>query len=79
MEFLLMTYLGLFGVMGISFQFALAHDYLFFCSFHIFILYSVFAAIYKYILEMLLTMFRLFTGKKYNVLRKRVEDNNFQI
>ena len=49
-EYALARYLGFFGVLGISFQFAMAHDYLFLASFHIFIIYTCFSAFYKLIL-----------------------------
>ena len=44
-----------------------------------FVLYSVIAWIYKYILRMLGTLINLFNGKKYNVMRNRVDSNNFSI
>ena len=37
------------------------------------------AWIYKYILRMLGTLINLFNGKKYNVMRNRVDSNNFSI
>jgi len=73
----LIKYFAVSGVLGINILLALCHDVLFFCSIHIFILYSVFAAVYKYILEMMGTLIRLFRGKKYNILRKRIDQNNF--
>jgi len=78
-EPLLVRYVGFFGFLGASFQLALCHDILFFCSVHIFILYTVFAAVYKEILKMMGTLIRLFGGKKYNVLRKRPDQNNFSV
>jgi phosphatidylinositol glycan class Q protein len=45
----------------------------------VFVLYSVIAWIYKYILRMLGTLINLFNGKKYNVMRNRVDSNNFSI
>jgi len=39
----------------------------------------VIAWIYKYILRMLGTLINLFNGKKYNVMRNRVDSNNFSI
>lgn len=78
-EATMIRYFGFCGVMGINIQLAICHDVLFFCSTHIFILYTVFAVVYKYLLEMFGTLMRLFRGKKYNVLRKRLDGNNFQI
>lgn len=76
-EGIMFRYFGLCGVMGINIQLAICHDVLFFCSTHIFILYTVFAVVYKHLLEMFGTLMRLFRGKKYNVLRKRLDGNNF--
>lgn len=49
-ELSLARYFGLFGLLGISFQLALAHDYLFLASVHIFFLYTAFSAFYKMML-----------------------------
>ena len=78
-ELSLTRYFGLFGLLGISFQLAMVHDYLFLTSIHIFLIYTCFSAFYKMILQMTATLFRLFKGVKFNVLRKRVDSNHFQI
>lgn len=67
------------GVIGNTIQVALIHDTLFVCSSHIFVLYTVVAWIYNYILNMLGTLINLFNGKKFNVMRNRVDSNNFSI
>jgi len=58
---------------------ALIHDNLFVCSTHIFIMYSVVAWLYNFILKMLKTLINLFNGKKFNVMRNRVDFNHFSI
>jgi phosphatidylinositol glycan class Q protein len=58
---------------------AIVHDYLFFASIHIFLIYTCFSAIYQFILQMTSTLFRVFNGKKFNVLRNREDQSNFQI
>lgn len=55
------------------------HDVLFLCSSHVFILYTAVAWIYNYILKMLKTLINLFNGKKFNVMRNRVDSNNFSL
>lgn len=70
---------GLFGILGVSFQLALVHDYLFFASAHIFIVYTAFSAFYKIMLQMASTLYRLFRGQKFNVMRKRDDANHFSI
>ena len=64
-------YIALSGILGFSVLLAIVHDYLFLASFHIFLIYTAFSAIYKFILQMTGTLFRVFKGKKYNVMRKR--------
>ena len=49
-ELSLARYFGLFGLLGLSFQLALAHDYLFLASIHMFTIYTCFSAFYKLIL-----------------------------
>jgi phosphatidylinositol N-acetylglucosaminyltransferase subunit Q len=58
---------------------ALIHDVLFVCSSHIFILYTAVAWIYNYILKMMSTLINLFNGKKFNVMRNRVDSNQFSL
>jgi phosphatidylinositol glycan class Q protein len=78
-QFILTKSIAMSGFLGLSVLLAVVHDYLFLASFHIFIMYSVFSAFYTFILQMTGTLFRVFNGKKYNVLRKRDDSNNFQI
>jgi phosphatidylinositol N-acetylglucosaminyltransferase subunit Q len=68
-----------FGMIGQTIQIALIHDALFVCSSHIFILYTAVAWIYNYIGKMLKTLINLFNGKKFNVMRNRVDSNNFSL
>ena len=49
------------------------------CSSHIFLLYTIVAYIYNYILKFLITLINLFNGKKFNIMRNRVDSNNFSI
>lgn len=67
------------GFLGQTIQVALLHDTLYFCSSHIFLLYTIVAYIYNYILCMLITLINLFNGKKFNVMRNRVDSNNFSL
>lgn len=75
----ILTKLAFFGVIGSTIQVALVHDVLFVCSSHIFVLYTVVAWIYNYILKMLGTLINLFNGKKFNVMRNRVDSNAFSL
>lgn len=79
MQTFIITNLAFFGIIGSTIQVALIHDVLFVCSSHIFVLYTVVAWIYNYILKMLRTLFNLFNGKKFNVMRNRVDSNAFSL
>lgn len=76
---IIITNLAFSGLIGSTIQVALIHDVLFVCSTHIFILYTAVAWIYNYILKMLRTLINLFNGKKFNVMRNRVDSNNFTL
>lgn len=52
---------------------------LFLVSSHVFVLYTIVAWIYNYILKMLRTLINLFQGKKFNVMRNRVDRNAFSL
>lgn len=63
---------------GLSFFFCFIIDLIKFTSFHIFCLYYACARIYNKQLNTLKSLFQLFRGKKYNVLRNRIDNlNNF--
>ena len=76
-EVLLSRSIALCGCFGLSVLLAIVHDYLFLASFHVFIIYTLFSAFYKFILQMSGTLSRVFKGVKYNVLRKRNDKNYF--
>lgn len=67
------------GLLGISFQFALAHDLFVILTSHIHTIYSIFAIVYKIALKILLTLFYMFRGKKYNILKNKIDDVDFRI
>ena len=76
---LIITNLAFSGIIGSTIQVALIHDVLFVCSSHIFILYTGIAWIYNYILKMMGTLINLFNGRKFNVMRNRVDSNAFSL
>ena len=75
----LLYYAAFSGLIGLSVSLSVMHDFFALCSFHIYTPYTVIAYIYKNILKMLGTLINLFNGKKYNVMRQRVDANNFSI
>lgn len=79
-QYVIMNNLSLMGLIGQTVQVALIHDMLLVvCSSHIFLLYTIVAYVYQYILKMLITLINLFNGKKFNIMRNRVDSNNFSI
>jgi phosphatidylinositol glycan class Q protein len=79
MKLLITLYIASVGFLGFSVQLAAANDILFFCSFGLFCVYSVFALLYNLTLKMLSTLLKLFRGRKYNIIRKRDDDASFEI
>ena len=52
---------------------------LFVCSCWLIIIYTAFAYIYNFTINMMKTLLRLFRGKKYNVMRERDDANNYSV
>ena len=75
----IVIYVSIFGALGCSIQLAAINDVLFLCSTWLVAMYSVFASMYKYSLSMMMTLTRLFSGTKFNVLRQRNDANNFSV
>jgi phosphatidylinositol glycan class Q protein len=69
----------LIGFCGASFMIAAFSDMIFMMSFHLFIFYSIAIRIYSFQLKYLISLFRLFRGKRRNVLRKRVDSCDYDL
>jgi phosphatidylinositol glycan class Q protein len=67
------------GLTGASLQAAALHDLLFFCSFWLLCVYTIFTTIYWYTISMLSTLMRLFRGRKFNTIRGRDDSNSFNV
>lgn len=67
------------GWFGITFQISLVCDLISLITFDIYCLYLGSAKIYRKQLTTLVSLFRLFRGKKLNVLRSRVDSGNYNI
>ena len=67
------------SLLGVTVLLAVAQDFFLMCSVHVFMPYSVVAFIYRHILRMLGTLINMFNGKKYNIMRQRVDSNKFTI
>ena len=61
---------------GFSFLLCFAIDCFRLLTFHIYCFYSISARIYRRQLEILKSLFQLFRGKKYNILRNRTDNLN---
>ncbi|CAH2350854.1 phosphatidylinositol N-acetylglucosaminyltransferase subunit Gpi1p [[Candida] railenensis] len=71
---LFQTILSIICHIGVSFLVGFLIDYLQIISFHIYCFYYTSAKIYKRQVEILKSLFQLFCGKKYNVLRNRIDN-----
>lgn len=65
------------GACGLSFQAALLSDLLTFSTFHIYCIYVYAARLYGVQMKGLISLWRLFIGRKYNPLRKRVDSHQY--
>jgi phosphatidylinositol glycan class Q protein len=70
---------GVLGFLGFSVLLAIMHDILFFCSLWIFGCYSIFAKFYSASLSMMTTQWKMFTGRKFNVIRNRDDSSLFSL
>lgn len=64
---------------GATFALALTVDVLIFLSLHISLFYIISAKLYRWQITVMKTLFYLFCGKKINILRKRIDNDTFQL
>lgn len=67
------------GIGGLTFMLAIAADALELMTVHIYLLYSAFAWLHNMQLSILGSLWRLFRGKKWNVLRHRVDSCDYDV
>jgi phosphatidylinositol glycan class Q protein len=67
------------SVVGVSFQIALISDALNLLTIHAQCFYGYARAIYKIEMDSLKSLFRLFRGKKFNPMRKRIDSYLYNI
>lgn len=66
-----------FGALGISFQFAMMHDFLWLITVHFHVVYNIFAMAHSLWLQVLLNCTYMFRSKKYNVISEKVDDHTY--
>ena len=71
--------IGIFGMGGASLLAALASDVLELATLHLYILYTAFAALHNRQTSLIGALWRLFRGKKRNILRSRVDNNDYDL
>ncbi|XP_038069260.1 phosphatidylinositol N-acetylglucosaminyltransferase subunit Q-like [Patiria miniata] len=71
--------MSLTGCLGVSVILAVASDTVSMLTFHVYCFYVYAARIYRLQLTGLLALWRLFRGKKWNVLRKRIDTCNYDV
>lgn len=67
------------GVLGLSMMLSIISDLLFICSLHIHWFYNGSARIYMHQLQAISGLWKLFRGKKRNVLRNRIDSCHYDI
>ncbi|KAK4874938.1 hypothetical protein RN001_014298 [Aquatica leii] len=65
------------GAFGLSFQAALISDLITFSTFHVYCIYVYATRFYGVQIKSLVSLWRLFIGRKYNPLRKRVDSYQY--
>lgn len=66
-------------VFGGTFALSMVVDYFSILSIHIYLFYRISSKIYHWQLNIMISLFYLFCGKKKNVLRNRIDNNFFQL
>uniref|UniRef100_A0A0G4F029 Uncharacterized protein n=1 Tax=Chromera velia CCMP2878 TaxID=1169474 RepID=A0A0G4F029_9ALVE len=67
------------SILGLSAQLALTSDVLNFCTLHVFYIYACLAWLFRVVTSSLYSLWNLFRGLKWNVLRKRVDSCAFDL
>eukprot|EP00033_Pygsuia_biforma_P005482 GCRY01006051.1.p1 GENE.GCRY01006051.1~~GCRY01006051.1.p1 ORF type:complete len:670 (-),score=162.87 GCRY01006051.1:67-2076(-) len=75
----LLTTIALSGVLGVSVLVALLDDLFSVFCMHIYFLYQVAAFLYRSKLNVLVSLFHLFRGKKRNILRTRIDSKHYDL
>ncbi|KAK4053782.1 pig-Q [Microbotryomycetes sp. JL201] len=70
---------GLSGLLGTTMFISVASDLLAVLTLHLFVFYLMATFIFRWHVSMLGALFNIFRGKKYNVLRKRVEPAVYEV
>ncbi|XP_044758562.1 phosphatidylinositol N-acetylglucosaminyltransferase subunit Q [Coccinella septempunctata] len=65
------------GVFGFSFQLALISDILSLTTFHVYCIYVYAAKLFQLQVKSIISLWRLFIGRKYNPLRERVDSCHY--
>ncbi|AGO13476.1 AaceriACL142Wp [[Ashbya] aceris (nom. inval.)] len=79
LEHVIMVVAHVSSVVGVTFALALIIDGISVLSLHISLFYLISAKLYRWQLHVMTSFFYLFCGKKINVLRKRVDNDTFQL
>jgi hypothetical protein len=70
-------FLGNFKHFGLTFMLGFISDFFSISTLHILLFYRLMTKIYRFYCFMMVSLFRLFRGKKWNVLRKRVDSTEY--
>eukprot|EP00743_Colponemidia_sp_Colp-15_P006790 GILK01007321.1.p1 GENE.GILK01007321.1~~GILK01007321.1.p1 ORF type:complete len:860 (-),score=120.70 GILK01007321.1:263-2803(-) len=73
----IVKWIGWSGLFGLSVQLSVASDVLTLCTLHVYYIYLSIARLYSLQLTVLSSLWKLFRGKKRNVLRHRIDHCNY--
>jgi phosphatidylinositol glycan class Q protein len=75
----ILTVVSCFGLLGASFIFAVSSDLLSVMTVHLDLVHTAFSRLYAIMLTALSALWRLFRGKKKNVLRQRIDSCDYDM
>lgn len=77
---MLMKVILMIGIMfGFTIQISLFHDIFLYLTAHLHFIYIFFSNIYRFFSKLLLTLFKMFKGAKFNIWTNRNEVENFSV
>ncbi|KAK4704503.1 phosphatidylinositol N-acetylglucosaminyltransferase subunit Q, partial [Phenoliferia sp. Uapishka_3] len=76
---MLVYVIGLSGLLGTTMFISATSDLLALLTVHVFVFYFLMTSLFRWHLSMLYALFNIFRGKKYNVLRHRVEPASYSV
>lgn len=71
--------LGISATVGTTMSLAIASDILSLATFHLYIFYSMSTAVFAFHISALNSLFNIFRGRKFNIIRQRIEPSEYTL